>query len=332
MTTLARKFGVELEGMCAKRMNNVSVGGWKGVSDASVSDLVGEVRACDAGCNNGGDVWSELQQRYFACSTCNGTHRINVTPTFHAVEMVSSAITNLAEIDEVFDELETHGWKVDDKCGLHVHVDATDFNEKDVWRVVMLNTMVEPLFFAMNDASRMSNQYCQPMSEHHMYRRVIEHGSNLSHGDLSYAIYGEHYDKRDVGKYNSERYYGLNLHAYFYHETLEFRYFLGAEDREYVKERVELCVKMVDFAKNATDGQLLVVVARLDQETTYAGRWAILKEVLSLECNIQPHEDGLANFDRSILQLGDSDILESVRDYFRAHDSVREVAATSESA
>lgn len=311
MTRLARHFGVELEGHSNERLVNRNIAGWDGVSDGSLYNRSGETRDCDSGCDSSGDLWNIVSRTYSVCPSCNGTHRIEITPSLFAVEVVSPKIIDTSEIDEVFEYLTSEGrhWSTDGTCGLHVHVDATDLDATKVRRVVMLNSMVEPLFFAMNDDARFDGRYCHAMN--HMYESIINHGSSITERDMSYSIYGSSRRRRHVNKYESQRYYGLNLHAVFYIETLEFRYFMGGREADYVKNRVELCVKMVEFAATAAEEQLLVVIARLDRENTFAGRWAVLKEILGLGFDIQPHAERL--FERSIRHLSNEGILDAVR-------------------
>ncbi len=53
--------------------------------------------------------------------------------------------------------------KISSNCGLHVHVDVSDFNWKEVQKLLGLWVRYEPFFFSMVPDGRARNTYCQPM-------------------------------------------------------------------------------------------------------------------------------------------------------------------------
>ena len=53
--------------------------------------------------------------------------------------------------------------RVDQRCGLHVHVDVSDFDWRDFQRLIALWARYEPFFFEMTPPSRRGNTYCSPL-------------------------------------------------------------------------------------------------------------------------------------------------------------------------
>jgi len=326
MTMLARDFGVELEGACGNV--NACPSGWETAYDSSVRGIEADQEEC-VHCDIHGDVWNVVSRRYRRCQNCNGRHYITHGQSLHPVELVSPRLRDLGAIDSAYEYISQYGWGINESHGLHVHVDCTGVRAKAIRRIVMLSAMVEPLFYGMNDESRWEGSYAKPMS--YMHKNVINEGQHIDHGELSEAIYGSYYELRRVNKYMEERYYGLNLHSYFLRETIEFRYFMGSPNAEYAKQRVELCVKMVDFAINASEEQLLTVITHLDQASTFDSRWAVLREVLDLGYTIDAYQDstGEAHFQRALRHLRDEGILSTIHNlipFYNEHPSERRVA------
>lgn len=63
---------------------------------------------------------------------------------------------------------------VDSSCGLHVHADCSDYEWKDLQRLIILWTRYEPFFFELMPRSRRNNLYCAPV-----YRSVWNERSSL---------------------------------------------------------------------------------------------------------------------------------------------------------
>lgn len=65
------------------------------------------------------------------------------------------------QIRDIVAECErTEAW-VNKKCGLHTHVDASDFNIWSMRRLINLYRRAEPHLFAMLPSTRVGNNYCQ---------------------------------------------------------------------------------------------------------------------------------------------------------------------------
>lgn len=139
----------------------------------------------------------------------------------------------LNSLAKVLDALNDNDHSVDKTCGLHVHIDATSFENdpKTVNRIGRLVYMWESLIYACLPESRRDSRYCKP----------------LERGNLS---------SPSEGVYSGTRYYGFNVQALRRHSTLEFRYHSGTLSYEKIARYVKLCLQLVKIGKaRKTQGQ-----------------------------------------------------------------------------
>jgi len=158
--------------------------------------------------------------------------------------------------------LQACGAHVNDTCGLHVHVDASDFSQYDIRRLILLWSAVERSMFDLAGKDRIENDYCRPCSGYYAH---IMCGHNLSEWRkrLAIALYKEanretRYAKRE--KYIKSRYYALNLHSYFFRKTFEFRLHEGRMDAHILENWPLLCGRLVDVSMRTPERDLLSLV------------------------------------------------------------------------
>lgn len=65
----------------------------------------------------------------------------------------------LKDLASAFEACET---KADEKCGVHVHVDAKDLSWPDIFRLLWVYARVEPLLYVIAGQQRIGNTYCKP--------------------------------------------------------------------------------------------------------------------------------------------------------------------------
>lgn len=163
------------------------------------------------------------------------------------------------QIREIVTECERTGVWVDASCGLHTHVDASDFNIWAMRRLINLYRRIEDHMYSMLPASRQSNTYCEKCGES-WWKVFNDPGkirelkgrtakgpaildtsapTRLLKGNLAKALYGNdpngqhtNKEKRLVAdrikrhkreKGNDTRYRGVNVHSWMLRGTLEFR-------------------------------------------------------------------------------------------------------------
>lgn len=132
---------------------------------------------------------------------------------------------------------------VNQRAGLHVHVDCQDLNAWDLQRVFQNFIAVEDAIYDMIHPSRAANHYCKRSSD--MLRDLMAGGGRrpkMAMEDKFYNLKESLGDlkgkeraseraatlKRAAGnKYMEKRYYGLNVHSFWHRGTLEFRHHHG---------------------------------------------------------------------------------------------------------
>ncbi len=149
-------------------------------------------------------------------------------------------------IEEVCEALREGGAYVDGSCGLHVHVDARDFQYPDIRRLVFLYELLEPAIFSLLPPARRSNRFCVPCAKG--YAEALRAGKPLkvegggrrkfNKEPLIELVYGKRAERGANGildrgsKYgrgatHDARYRGLNLYSWFYRGSVEFRHLFG---------------------------------------------------------------------------------------------------------
>jgi hypothetical protein len=170
-------------------------------------------------------------------------------------------------VNEVCGALESGGSAVDGSCGLHVHVDARDFDYMDIRKLVLLYELVEPAIFAMLPNSRHISRYCQPCG--YRFASHLRAGENLSKEDVAAddkdkkkydlkapvhsMVYGKSGKVTRNGKYGAGqahevRYMGLNLYSWYYRGSVEFRHAAGTIEPNDVIDWALICTGLLDTA------------------------------------------------------------------------------------
>ena len=129
---------------------------------------------------------------------------------------------------------------VDARCGLHVHVDLSDFTVKQIQSLVRTMFVVEDRIYDLVDPSRRHNKFCMPLDRHALRTYVLAHNSNVK--TLGSSIFK-----------HLKKHHGFNLRAYSEKGTVEFRYHQSTIDFEEIVAYVRMSQEIVDFASRHGD-------------------------------------------------------------------------------
>ena len=146
-------------------------------------------------------------------------------------------------------ELRHDGAKVNDSCGLHVHIGAAGMTAQAVRNLVNNFASHEALLIKALDVHENRKRYCKPLNENFI-RELNQRKPATLDG------VGEIWYQRPAGTfptyhYHESRYQTLNLHALFTKGTAEFRFFNGTLHAGEVKTAVQLACALVANAKSA---------------------------------------------------------------------------------
>ncbi|KAB4416637.1 amidoligase enzyme [Bacteroides thetaiotaomicron] len=152
--------------------------------------------------------------------------------TFELVSPILAGEAGLKELEKVCWVLDLCNVKVNDSCGLHVHLDAADFN-MNTWRNLALSYKhLENLIDAFMPGTRRNNRYCKSLS--HVSDERIKSAGTID------AL-------RDV--FNRDRYHKVNFEAYARHKTVEFRQHSGTTNFTKMENWILFLNGLITFAK-----------------------------------------------------------------------------------
>jgi hypothetical protein len=181
------------------------------------------------------------------------------------------------KLDYILSALDKHSPRVNNQCGLHVHIDARDFTVYDIRRMLMLWDRVETWVAAMVPEERLQGSMCKLMHLKPIVELLYANRSPMLTKHLLYGmLYGEvaGAKKHKTSKYGEMRYYGLNLHSWNIRKTLEFRFPPGTKDYETICFWAALFSQIVELAYRSKEIELQKIPKDVDK---------YMKEVLDSE-------------------------------------------------
>lgn len=210
--TFNRRFGIEIEAYNCTR-----------------DRLARELR--EAGINVGVEGYGHTTRNYWKLVT-DGS--LSGNDTFELVSPILEGESGLRELEKVCWVLDLCDVKVNNSCGLHVHMDAADFTI-NTWKNLALSYKnIENVINAFMPNTRRDNRYSKSLSR-------ISESRILEANTIS--------DLR--GAFRNDRYHKVNLEAYARHRTVEFRQHGGSTNFTKMSNWVLFLSRMITFAQHA---------------------------------------------------------------------------------
>ena len=156
-------------------------------------------------------------------------------------------------IQELIRKFRKAGALVNSSCGIHVHVDGFNHTADSLARLIKLFFSKQDLIYEALKVNTSRSRYCKKLPEHLINQVPIK--KSLSKNSLQeswYRCLSCEYDINYAAQrhYDSSRYYGLNLHSYFYRGTVEWRMFNSTLHAGKVKAYIQFCLAMSAQAIN----------------------------------------------------------------------------------
>ena len=152
---------------------------------------------------------------------------------------------DISTIQELVRKLRTAGAKVNDSCGIHVHVDASKHDVKTLRNLVNIMASKEDLLYKALDVEVERERYCKKVDTKFLEELNKKRPKQMAElEDIWYDGYG--YNRH--AHYNNSRYRALNLHSVFTKGTVEFRLFNSTLHAGEVKSYIQLCLAINDQA------------------------------------------------------------------------------------
>lgn len=158
----------------------------------------------------------------------------------YAVEVVSPICRyeDLETIQQVVRTLRRGGAKVNESCGIHIHVDASAHDSKTLRNIVNIMASKEDLLYKALKVRVDRQYYCQKADLR--FLEDVNGKRPKSMQELETLWYNG--VSRRSNHYDSTRYHALNLHSVFSKGTIEFRMFNSTLHAGEVKSYIQLCL------------------------------------------------------------------------------------------
>ena len=161
----------------------------------------------------------------------------------YSVEMVSPILTyeEQPKLQEAIRTVRRAGAKVNDSCGIHIHIDGENHTAKSVKNILSIMYSKEDLLFKALQVKENRVSYCNKVRG--AVLEIIRKQKKLSWDKLAEIWYHDkHWERQATQHYNHTRYHAVNLHALFNKGTIEFRLFNSTLHAGEVKAYINLAL------------------------------------------------------------------------------------------
>lgn len=191
-----------------------------------------------------GKTWTIMKDASIRTERKMGKDAYNWTASKeYSVEMVSPVLTyeELPKLQEAVRTVRHAGAKVNDSCGMHIHIDGKNHTPKSLKNILTLMYSKEDLLFKALQVNPNRVSYCKKTREDVLSK--IRNERNLTMERFAQIWYGDDdWSYHATTHYDHSRYHALNLHAMFSKGTVEFRLFNSTLHAGEVKAYVNLAL------------------------------------------------------------------------------------------
>lgn len=156
------------------------------------------------------------------------------------------------QVAKAVEALTAAGVQPHQTAGIHVHINASDLDGKQVVGVARTFTKFEDQIYRIASSGWLTvrnYRWCKPIE-----RATVEKIAKArTKEQLATAWYGAREAHHMSGHGHHSRYHGLNLHSYFYRGTIEFRIFNSSINIKRIEAYIILAMAIV---QDGRDGKL----------------------------------------------------------------------------
>ncbi|MGN1049764.1 MAG: amidoligase family protein [Selenomonadaceae bacterium] len=190
-----------------------------------------------------GSIYTERKRK-----TASGEIRRTPGSSAYSCELVTPILQykDIEDLQEIVRLLRTKAYAVTNKStGIHIHVGAESFEPQHLVNIANIFYQNEDMIYAAIecDGQHRNLHYCQKTDVSTLSRL---NGANKNKSSLERAWYNNNDTYHP--HYDESRYHGLNLHAYWTKNTVEFRCFNSELHAGKVKTYIQLCLAMAQQA------------------------------------------------------------------------------------
>lgn len=186
--------------------------------------------------NDTGRKWKVVSDASIQCQSRGE----RTASRLYAVEVVSPICKyeDIETIQELVRELRRGGAKVNDSCGIHIHVDASRHDPKTLRNIVNIMASKEDLLYKALRVQIDREYYCQKADLRFLEDVNLKRPKSMSEFE---TLWYNGSSRRGI-HYDSTRYHALNLHSVFSKGTIEFRMFNSTLHAGEIKSYIQLCL------------------------------------------------------------------------------------------
>jgi len=153
---------------------------------------------------------------------------------------------DIETIQEIVRAIRRAGAKVNESCGLHVHIDASQHTAKSLKNIANIMASKETMLFkALQVRPERIDKWCKKVEGKLLDELTKKRPKTIAEVKKIW------YEGRDgsYNHYHSSRYHALNLHSVFQKGTVELRMFNSTLHAGKVKAYIQLCLAISNQAK-----------------------------------------------------------------------------------
>jgi hypothetical protein len=208
------------------------------------------------------------------------------------VEVKSDPITDLNIVETIYECLHHHEMNVNDTCGLHIHVDTSDYTVFDKAKLLRFGAGIELLMLALVENYREGNNYCEKL--HKGWRKLFR--PSFIDQDIPFDSFRTLYDLGEYVRRNSShrhsriwngRYQWLNA-CVEHSPTCEFRIFSATTDYQQAQKFGMLAYQIIETVKHSTIEQLQFIIKSLYQSATIDEMFTKFFDSIGLSSEFRP--------------------------------------------
>ena len=134
---------------------------------------------------------------------------------------------------------------IDESCGIHVHFNARDFRFKELKALCIIMNHIDEYIIESLPKERRTSKYAKRFLA--SYNDIVKCKNIVDLTNWYYRVVTD--SSINTDRYNQARYIGTNLHARFYHGTIEFRYHEGSIDSTPILKWIDFLYEIMQSVK-----------------------------------------------------------------------------------
>lgn len=192
-----------------------------------------------------GRIWKAMSDSSIRAQRKDGSHASDLYKT----EVVTPILrySDIEDLQEILRKLRKAGAVVNESTGIHIHIGAENFTPATLCNLLKNIRSKEDILYKALKVGDSRSRYCKKTNQKLI--EMIERNRPATRQKLADLWYAEAPHGRDH-HYNSSRYHGLNLHAYFTKGTVEFRLFNSTLHAGELKAYIQFCMAVTAKAVN----------------------------------------------------------------------------------